>query len=436
MKMLKIFALSALFFIITSFLFSDLTFAAFSQSDLEGKWFVNALVSGSEYDYWLSGTITVNDQGSATTDLNYSLGASGSGGLYLDITSNGVITFVGDPSSHGIMNSEKNFFVMTDGNQGQYLLLVAFKSSDDAFSQSDLTGTWYGHTITTGIEEIWEYDTTTIDSSGNVSVTMTNSYGETETETDVAQVSMISTGILKIYGDENFHGTMSPARNVAVFNDTWDDNNTYALTVLAKSGGSYSQADLEGTWYGHTLTTGSGWQGWEYSIISVDSEGVATASYTDSDGNSESGSATLNITSNGVVSIEEVNSAHGIVTTDKNIAVLTETDGTNEYQLMILVRGSVSAPVANFSASPLSGKRPLEVSFNDESTGDITSWSWDFGDGSTGSDQNPSHTYTKPGTYTVSLTATGAGGSDIETITDFISVKSPGIEWLPILLDE
>ena len=37
-------------------------------------------------------------------------------------------------------------------------------------------------------------------------------------------------------------------------------------------------------------------------------------------------------------------------------------------------------PVAAFSASPTSGEAPLQVSFTDQSTGEITSWSWDFGD--------------------------------------------------------
>jgi PKD repeat protein len=73
------------------------------------------------------------------------------------------------------------------------------------------------------------------------------------------------------------------------------------------------------------------------------------------------------------------------------------------------------------------------------STGVIASWLWDFGDGETSTEQNPSHTYGNPGNYTVSLTASGPNGSDIETKTDFISVRSiratiPGIPLL--LLDE
>lgn len=60
-------------------------------------------------------------------------------------------------------------------------------------------------------------------------------------------------------------------------------------------------------------------------------------------------------------------------------------------------------PAALFSVDRTSGELPLTVQFTDESTGGITSWHWDFGDGSTSTDQNPSHTYTKKGTYTVTL---------------------------------
>jgi len=79
-------------------------------------------------------------------------------------------------------------------------------------------------------------------------------------------------------------------------------------------------------------------------------------------------------------------------------------------------------PVADFTGSPTSGCAPLTVNFTDLSTGDITSWDWDFGDDGTSTEQNPSHTYQIPGNYTVSLTVTGPSGSDTETKTDYISV--------------
>lgn len=78
-------------------------------------------------------------------------------------------------------------------------------------------------------------------------------------------------------------------------------------------------------------------------------------------------------------------------------------------------------PVANFSATPLSGQRPLEVAFTNTSQG-ATSYTWNFGDSSGSSETNPVHEYANPGTYTVSLTATNNAGSDVRTRTDYITV--------------
>jgi len=50
------------------------------------------------------------------------------------------------------------------------------------------------------------------------------------------------------------------------------------------------------------------------------------------------------------------------------------------------------------------------VAFKDESEGEITSWKWDFGDGTTSTEQNPIHTYRDPGQYTVILYVEGPGG--------------------------
>ena len=81
-----------------------------------------------------------------------------------------------------------------------------------------------------------------------------------------------------------------------------------------------------------------------------------------------------------------------------------------------------SLPVkADFYAETVSGTAPLTVQFYDLST-NATSWSWDFGDGGTSTEQDPKHTYTTGGTFTVKLTASNSGSSDILTSTNLISV--------------
>ncbi|AAM07631.1 PKD domain-containing protein [Methanosarcina acetivorans] len=80
-------------------------------------------------------------------------------------------------------------------------------------------------------------------------------------------------------------------------------------------------------------------------------------------------------------------------------------------------------PVADFSADITSGVTPLTVNFTDQSTGTPTSWFWEFGDGGNSTEQNPSHIYNAPGTYTVNLTVENAGGTDFELKSDYIEVS-------------
>jgi PKD repeat protein len=82
---------------------------------------------------------------------------------------------------------------------------------------------------------------------------------------------------------------------------------------------------------------------------------------------------------------------------------------------------------ANFTAEPKIGPEPLTVQFTDRSTGNITSWLWNFDDGTTSIGKNPVHTFYDPHSYTVSLTVTGPDGSDTETKTAYIQGFTPSI---------
>lgn len=87
------------------------------------------------------------------------------------------------------------------------------------------------------------------------------------------------------------------------------------------------------------------------------------------------------------------------------------------------------APVAYASADPTSGYAPLEVDFTGEgvdSDGEIVSYSWDFGDGNTSDEQNPTHVYENSDSYTVELVVTDDdGGTGTDTLT--ITVNETGI---------
>ncbi len=80
-------------------------------------------------------------------------------------------------------------------------------------------------------------------------------------------------------------------------------------------------------------------------------------------------------------------------------------------------------PTADFSGTPTSGIVPLEVSFIDLSTDSVDTWLWEFGDEGISTAQSPVYTYYQAGTYTVSLTASGPGGSNTATKTGYIVVS-------------
>jgi PKD repeat protein len=87
-----------------------------------------------------------------------------------------------------------------------------------------------------------------------------------------------------------------------------------------------------------------------------------------------------------------------------------------------------AAPVADFTVNTVEVCLGTAINFSDQSTNDPTSWSWNFGDGTSSNLASPAHTYTTAGTYTVTLTASNAGGADAETKTDLIVVNPlPGI---------
>ncbi|MBD0401982.1 PKD domain-containing protein [Flammeovirga sp. EKP202] len=81
----------------------------------------------------------------------------------------------------------------------------------------------------------------------------------------------------------------------------------------------------------------------------------------------------------------------------------------------------INMPVASFNASVTEAKVNEEITFTDAST-DATSWSWDFGDGTTSDVQNPTHTYAAVGIYTVALTVSNENGSDTSSQQDLITI--------------
>lgn len=137
----------------------------------------------------------------------------------------------------------------------------------------------------------------------------------------------------------------------------------------------------------------------------------------------------------GTVVIQDLDSpyVHNVTSTKQNvraatgIVVLAANGRTGYYWHHYEALGSAvpTAPTAAFSGTPRTGEAPLSVAFTDLSLGVPTNWSWDFGDGSTSTLQNPTHTYGTPGTYAVTLTVSNAVGTDTKSEPAYIDVTAP-----------
>ncbi|MEZ5978969.1 MAG: PKD domain-containing protein [Planctomycetota bacterium] len=98
-------------------------------------------------------------------------------------------------------------------------------------------------------------------------------------------------------------------------------------------------------------------------------------------------------------------------------------DGDNFMTLFLREGG---ATIAEFAARPARQGMNKAVAFEDRSSGFPTTYTWDFGDGSPVSNEaTPSHAYTVPGFYPVTLTVSGELGSDSRVRTDYIHVLGP-----------
>ena len=101
---------------------------------------------------------------------------------------------------------------------------------------------------------------------------------------------------------------------------------------------------------------------------------------------------------------------------------VTGSGGTNSTTRTVTVSSPVVGTTADFSSPSASGTAPLTVAFVGTASSGLTSFAWDFGDGSVGSGSSVSHVYTTPGNYTVTLTASGTAGSKTVTKADYVQV--------------
>lgn len=102
----------------------------------------------------------------------------------------------------------------------------------------------------------------------------------------------------------------------------------------------------------------------------------------------------------------------------------TNADGFyfDDFKIFYNEGTTAAVPVASFQPSSANTCLGNSISFSDFSSNVPTTWAWNFGDGSTSNQQNPTHTYLATGSYTVSLTVTNSAGTN--SITSSIVVNA------------
>ncbi|HGY92196.1 MAG TPA: PKD domain-containing protein [Planctomycetes bacterium] len=102
--------------------------------------------------------------------------------------------------------------------------------------------------------------------------------------------------------------------------------------------------------------------------------------------------------------------------------------GSDTFTATNLISVGTPPPTADFGASPLNPLPGQVVQFTPMTTGSVTTYLWSFGDGTSSSLASPVHTYLTPGSYDVTLTVTGPGGTDSLTKPGYITVTATGGE--------
>jgi len=123
----------------------------------------------------------------------------------------------------------------------------------------------------------------------------------------------------------------------------------------------FTLADMQGTWNLHMATSGDGaqWAGWVYGTLTISGSGVWTwtaVNRSNGDSTLPSGSATLAITSSGIVTMAGHPSFDAVMTKDKSMIVGTTNDGGGGYDLFVMLKSGGS-----FALSDLQGTWPIHM---------------------------------------------------------------------------
>jgi len=339
--------------------------------------------SNATFDAGSSGTINNRSTNNITIFLGALTGGSGSKLRGSDQAGPGVDTYV-----IGGLNSNTTFAgTITDGTSSTTPHTVALtKMGNGTFTLSGTNSYSGGTTVSNG---------TLLVNNSNGSATGTGAV------TVVNAATLGGSGV--IGGPVTVNGTLAPG------------NGTGTLTIsnsLAVNGGAVLQYSL-GTTGDLTVVSGDLTLGGTLNV--TDAGGFTNMTYTLF---SYGGSLAYNGLAVGT-------------TPNTNFTYTVSTNVVGQVNLIVSGGGGGTPPVAGFTASLTNGLSPLTVTFTDASTGTISNWFWDFGDGNQTNfavSTNPAHTYAT-GAYTVTLIVSGSAGLSTNVQSNLITALDPFAAW-------
>lgn len=237
------------------------------------------------------------------------------------------------------------------------------------------------------------------------------------------------------YGTRDYQFALTAAQD-ATYTGRWDPSNDYSNTGLSSE---FQQTDYivmfaDGEQVIGTAPSGNSAPNAVLTATPTSGELPLTVSF-DASGSSDPNDDALTYTwdfGDGS-SATGATASHTYTEQDTYIAQVTVSDGELSDVASVTISAGIiivnDPPIADISASTTSGNAPLAVTFDasgsSDPNGDALTYSWDFGDGTTGSGVSVSHTFDSEGDYDVVLTVSDGEYSDDATVTVNVTTASP-----------
>ena len=191
-------------------------------------------------------------------------------------------------------------------------------------------------------------------------------------------------------------------------------NGTYWYTGTSDNGGVHTNRGVANYWYYLLVNGGSGTNdnSVSYNVSGIGFTSAAKIAYR--------GLTTYFTSSTNYLNARTLTEQAAVDLFGNCSPELTSTSNA-WYAVGVGTAPTTGAPLASFSTGSVGCSVPATINFTNTSTGS-QSYSWNFGDGGTSTSASPSHTYNTAGTYTVTLVATGCGGSLQNTTTQVVNI--------------